>query len=357
MLLESIVALALVGQAAAPSFAGPAPEPTTVAQSFVATVRTPFVRGTLSWRSPELAALVPTTPGIGIAVENGGLRSDGQVDESDGVVTRNRFPAEPDGFGIADELPEAGYVLGRVRGGKARLVADTVGGKPALRTSFRLAGNECAALRPGTATMWLDAETLLPVRYLEVRGAKKQRREWRMTYTSVNQEIPLATFDQPRLGRDPFRSNFGFVRETPQAAATKLSYTPLLPADVPDGFSLEVSGWAPRSAITGPEGSNPEYPQLFAAVYRRGWERVDVTQRLGKGEDWPTDPFGGECSFELVEKASVNGKPALYGTRPGVQPHLWWRDGKLLLTVSGPFPKGVLVRIAESLAPVPLASA
>jgi anti-sigma factor RsiW len=43
---------------------------------------------------------------------------------------------------------------------------------------------------------------------------------------------------------------------------------------------------------------------------------------------------------------------ARYGAGPGITPHLYWRAGGLLYTVSGPFPKGDLVAIAESLAPL-----
>jgi hypothetical protein len=52
------------------------------------------------------------------------------------------------------------------------------------------------------------------------------------------------------------------------------------------------------------------------------------------------------------ERASVNGVPATYGIGETIVSHLYWREGNLLLTVSGPFPKADLVRIAESLSPV-----
>lgn len=121
---------------------------------------------------------------------------------------------------------------------------------------------------------------------------------------------------------------------------------------LPDGFSLAVAGWAPQSGFTGAEASNPRYPDLFMAVFRRGFERIDVSQRLGGGDAWPGDPSGVECGFVQASEVRVNNLPATFATGPGNVPHLYWRDGQLLLTVSGPFPKRELVSIAESLSPV-----
>jgi hypothetical protein len=111
-----------------------------------------------------------------------------------------------------------------------------------------------------------------------------------------------------------------------------------------------VSGWARRSGITGPEGSIPAFPWLFAARYRRGQEHIDVTQRLARaGEDWPVDPFGSECQPLRTENVTIGTVTATYGIGENTVPHLFWRDGPLLYTVSGPFPKDDLVAIAASL--------
>jgi len=159
-------------------------------------------------------------------------------------------------------------------------------------------------------------------------------------------------FAGPRLRPGFERADYGFRRTAPAHASGPLSYTPLLPSRLPPGYRLAVSGWAPRSSRTGPEGSIPPRRQLFAAVYRRGLERIDVSQRLSGGRDWPADPFGAECRFQFSERARVGGRPAFYGAGPETTPHLYWRAGSLLHTVSGPYPKATLVAIAESLRPL-----
>nr|MBA2474546.1 hypothetical protein [Actinomycetota bacterium] len=102
----------------------------------------------------------------------------------------------------------------------------------------------------------------------------------------------------------------------------------------------------------GAEGSNPRYRSLFAAVYRRGVERIDFTQRLAGRLGWLGDPFGAECVFQFEERTRAAGSPARYGAGPDTTPHLWWRRGNVLFTLSGPYPKRTLLRIADSLEPV-----
>jgi anti-sigma factor RsiW len=168
----------------------------------------------------------------------------------------------------------------------------------------------------------------------------------------VNRTVPAATFALPRPAAGTARIDQGFVRTSPAAAARRLSYVPHLPTQLPQGFRLAVAGWAPRSGTTGPEGSIPRARQLFAAVYRRGIERVDLTQRLAPAGGWANDPFGGECVRMFTERATIGGATAVYGAGPSTTPHLYWRSGRILYTVSGPFPKAELAAIARSLRPV-----
>jgi hypothetical protein len=81
-------------------------------------------------------------------------------------------------------------------------------------------------------------------------------------------------------------------------------------------------------------------------------ERIELTQRASRGSGWPADPFGVECGRLSSTQVRVDGAPATFGIGPEITPHVLWRDGAVLHTVSGPFPMATLVRIAESLTPV-----
>jgi hypothetical protein len=173
-----------------------------------------------------------------------------------------------------------------------------------------------------------------------------------VTYRSVGERLPASTFAPPRVDRIAYRDDKGFVRASPAAAARRLSYAPFVPRSLPAGFTLAVSGWAELSGTTGAEGAIPPARELFAAVYRRGGEEIDLTERLAPSGGWSADPFGAECVRQFSERAAVGSARAVYATSPSTTPHLYWRSGRLLYTLSGPFPKAALVAIARSLRPV-----
>jgi hypothetical protein len=210
--------------------------------------------------------------------------------------------------------------------------------------------NDGAGLATGTLTVSLDRRTLLPLEVREVRG--RRRSGTRYSYSRVRARLPDRVFAAPRLRPRPERVDYGFRRAAPAHASGPLSYVPLLPDALPRGYKLAVSGWAPRGQRTGAEGSIAPHRELFAAVYRRGFERIDVTQRLARRGGWPDSPFGAECIFHFRERTRVGNVAAWYGAGPETTPHLYWRAGRLLHTVSGPYPKETLVRIAESLRPL-----
>lgn len=322
----------------------------------VAAFRAEFREGNLaelvSFRLPESWSQRRLFGGafVGDVVEHGGTTTYGGQGESAGIIERRTFPARPDAYSFSERLAvPAEYVLAQARAGTRSLVATREGGRRAWRTKVALHANECAGLRAGTAELWLDRATLLPLRLIERRG--RQVFPTRLVYRSLG-SAGKEKFLPPLVGRKAVREDHGFRRVSAQAAGSALSYTPQLPTTLPTGFTLAVTGWAPRSGRTGPEASNPVHRELFAAVYRRGFERIDVTQRLAAGRGWLSDPFGAECAFVRSERASVNGVAATYGIGETIVPHLYWREGNLLVTISGPFPKADLVRIAESLSPV-----
>jgi len=329
------------------------PNPLVVPRSWRAQEQIGPQRYFLSWEEPGRYA---ERRGWSLArrpwlIETAARRVLGAIRPDDGSIEKRPYLARPDAYWVSDQAGQyAEFALAQSRGGRRTLASGQAGGIPAWRTTIAVRGNDCAGLRAGSVTLWLSKRNLLLLRLSETRGTHTLTRS--LSYRKVNDDLPASDFELPRLGPHPFRTDTGFRRSTPAQADANLSYTPELPTMLPNGYRLVLAGWAPRSGITGAEGSNPRYNGLFAAVYRRGVDRIDVTQRLA-GPGWQADPFGGECLVQFEENATVDGQPAFYGIGPEIPPHLYWRDGTLLYTVSGPYTKATLVAIANSLAPIP----
>lgn len=288
----------------------------------------------------------------GTVLRDGGTETSRFSELSVSVIRRN-FAAAPDAFTGLDLIDTSlDVLLARARAGTTTLTPVRTGGRAALRGRLRLPANDCAALREGTKTIDLDARTLLPLRIVIQRTGARVEIET-LRYPSVNRPLPAGAFRPPAVGSSPFRDDRGFRRTSPARAADNLSYAPELPATVPAGFKLAVAGWAPRSATIGPEGSIPPHRELFAAVYARGTERIEITQRLGRPGDWDVSPFGAECQPLGEVKVDIAGSPAIYAIGAQTSPHLYWREGRILHTLSGPYPRRTLVEIAESLTSVP----
>ena len=263
------------------------------------------------------------------------------------MLTRT-FAARPDASSEIDQLRgPTDFVLAQARRGALKL---RPAGAAAWQVKLFAPASKCAGFGSGTIELQIRRADLLPLRLLERHGTVVAR-DLTLTYRSVNAPLPASTFTAPKL-KSPYRDDKGFVRSSPAAAATHLSYRPLLARSLPTGFTLAVSGWAKRSAATGAEGSIPPARELFAAVYRRGSEHIDLTQRLAPAGGWAADPFGAECVRPFTEAATIGSAHGVYAAGPYTTPHLYWRSGRLLYTLSGPFPKNQLLAIARSLTPI-----
>jgi hypothetical protein len=53
-----------------------------------------------------------------------------------------------------------------------------------------------------------------------------------------------------------------------------------------------------------------------------------------------------------TETVDVGGVKATYASGAEIVPHLYWRSGRVVYTVSGPFPAATLGEVARSLEPV-----
>jgi len=329
-------------------------EPTTVVTSFRGGVLA-TVSGSsgISWGGADRYAVRPATGEgpLGWLVDNRGLETSRYA--GGGSVVRRTFPAAPDGYTLFDLIdPSLETLLGKARAGTLVLTPMRLGGVATLRGRLRLGPNDCAGLRGGVKTIDLDTKTLLPIR-VQTRRAGARTETLGLAYFAVNRTLPARAFRPAGAGGpDVFRADQGFRRTSPRVAARNLPYAPRLPTVLPGGYTLAVSGWAPKSGITGAEGSIPARPSLFAAVYSRGWERIELTQRRAVGGDWPGDPFGGECQPVSSRPVSIDGVPATFALGATTGPHLYWREGNVLHTLSGPYPADALVAAAASLTPV-----
>ena len=343
----------LASAAAATPFAGAALPPIVVTSYRVRVreARTPLeTRHAAPGERFRVATSDPQDPlDIGVA----GTEFYGRARSEKGSVLSEQFAVQPDGFfALRDRYTElVDSVLGRARSGRP-FVPARVGGLPALRADVALPDNKCAALPPRIARVWISSETFLPLRVEErIRSTGRVQQGATYTYDQINAPVANKLFLPPPLAARPYRATSRFHRTSVAAAAAKLPYTPQMPSLLPPGFDLAVSGWAPRSGDTGAEASIPPSPWLFGASFRRGQERVDITQRAD-GRDWPDDPFGGECQELRTEQVKINGAAATYGIGPTISPHLYWRASKVRYTVSGPFSRDDLVAIASSLQPI-----
>lgn len=345
MILSAAVAVAT---ALAAPFAG-GPDPTVRIDSYQLVVRTTggFVRYLVIGTERFLAS--PSRPALPDVVVRGGETLVGATATTRGRKIRNRYPAQPDAASGLDDagLRLAQFAVAEARAGLLTLVPDTLASRDVYRVEIDLAANPCRHLAAGTATLWLTRATLLPKRLEVKRDGTTQA--WTYRYSGFNQVFPIHLLDPPVLGKNPEIVGNGFTRATPEEASGPLPFVPRLPATLPSGFRLATSGWAPRGARTGVDGVNRREPHLFAAVYVRGWERIEITERVAANGIWRHDPFARTCLTMRRGHTLVGTRPARYGIGPEIASHLWWRDGSLLYTVSGPYGKRDLQAIGASM--------
>jgi len=268
-------------------------------------------------------------------------------------ITRRRYVAEPDGGTTYDPLLADGVasLWARHRAGDPVFTDARVGRARSLRARVPIARNQCSGDPSGVRIFDLHPRTLLPLRITtKLRGRRQEVTLYR--YANLNRRQPAGAFRlRGGVGR-PTIVDDGFRRTSPSAAAARLGYTPSLPRDLPDGFRLASSGWAPRGATIGPEGTIAPRRGLFAATYTRGVEHIDLTIRRAAPGDWTDPPLGRECRPLDTSGTTVRGVPATYAISHEIPPHLYWREGPFIYTLVGPFPEETLRQIAESMAPV-----
>jgi hypothetical protein len=261
----------------------------------------------------------------------------------------NRYQAAPDGVTGPNDLglKLARFAVTEARAGKLKLSAERLANRDVLRGEIDLPANDCLKLAEGTATIWLTKTTLLPKRLEVERDGVTTT--YRYRFSGFNQDLSLSSIGLPKLGSRPTITNNGFKHRTPAEADGPLAFTPRLPTKLPTGFTLASSGWAPQGAKTGVGGINKRNRSLFSAVYTKGWERIEITERLVGSSRFVRDPFSVRCLAMQPGRTLVSNRAAKYGIGTEIPSHLWFREGGIYVTVSGPYPKNDLKAIAESL--------
>jgi len=209
--------------------------------------------------------------------------------------------------------------------------------------------------------VWLDPATFLPVRIQHQDRAKPGRvivrRDVRYTYGRVNGPVPPAAFAVPAGAT--FRAA-GQFRPMPlgQARALASYKVPQVTRLPRAGWRLLRAGFAPVGRPTGSEGMNPQGQDLVVAVYGSGLERLVLTTLLVGDQELGSpqyeDPFGGEgiqrvTSRYRLRAGAYAGTVAHLGRPSADAPYLWFRSGKVVVTLSGAASSQQLIAAAESL--------
>lgn len=343
---------------APPAFAAPfegGPTASVLVDSYKVRVQSSQVPPDLWTIAPDRFQLRTLAAGVPRSFGLAGIETTGPYSTAPRFTgVRNAYYGDPDAFTPTPIYfaSAAAAALAESRSGKAVFRPVSLGGNRALRADIVVAANECAGQGKQKVRLWLSAGTLLPLRIVERNAATGRiTRATTFAYSGVNTAFPEGIFRPPAAAASLRRTNQGFVRSSPAEADAALPYQVKVPSLLPPGYVPDVTGWAPRGRIVGAEGSIPADRHLFSATYRRGQERITVTQRAAT-KDWPDDPFGAECVPLRTEPATVGTFKATYGVSSTITPHVFWWDGAVRHTVSGPYPKADLVAIAESLAPV-----
>jgi hypothetical protein len=212
----------------------------------------------------------------------------------------------------------------------------------------------------------VDKETGFPLRVVETKNGKFLD-EIRIEDLEIDPRLTAADFRiEFPPGTEVTRSDDGFRRVRLDEVERVAGYSPLVPADVPDGYELTEIAVAEEAAYpTGSEGGNPPSMNVVSLAYRRGLDRFIVTTRLSRvpapgepeltPEELWSDPlatgegYRDEPERILLSRGALEGIEAELLIVPRNTPHIWALTDKLVVTVAGDLTRAELLAVAESL--------
>jgi hypothetical protein len=212
----------------------------------------------------------------------------------------------------------------------------------------------------------VDKQTGFPLRVVETKGGEFLD-EIRIEDLEVDAKLTASDFTirfPPNAKVE--RSDDGFRRVRLDQVESIVGYSPLVPADVPDGYELaEIAVAEDVTYPTGSEGGNPPSMNVVSLAYRRGLDRFIVTTRLshvpapGEPELTPeelwSDPlatgegFRDEPERIRLSHGALEGVEAELLIVPRNTPHIWALTDRLVVTVAGDLTRAELLVVAESL--------
>ena len=161
-----------------------------------------------------------------------------------------------------------------------------------------------------------------------------------------------------RAGGKPRVGDGGFRQWSLADVSGQVGYAPRLPRTVASGFTIRDVTVALKSYQTGNAGVNPVSHNVVSVGYRRGFDRVVVTNRAAGFDPsvWE-DPLGtGEGFVDRAESVkltsgSLAGQTASVVITPRGTPHAWLVDGALIVTISGDLSRAQIIQALNSFVP------
>lgn len=254
---------------------------------------------------------------------------------------------------LPDEL--GAYVRALLAAGDARVHEIEYEGRSAWRVDVDTTPNAVSPAFSGDRLeVTVDRETGFPVRVVESRAGKPLR-QLRIERLTLDETLPAGTFSLVfPAGAEVMRSDDGFRRVPLSGVAGVVGYAPLVPAHVPEGYSLAEVSVAREAAPTGAGAANPPSHMVVSLAYRRGLDLFLVTTREVGDARW-TDPLApGEGFVEHPEPVALatgalRGSEAQAVLSPHGVPHVWAVADGLVVTVAGDLSRAELVAVAGSL--------
>ena len=226
------------------------------------------------------------------------------------------------------------------------------------RAAWRLAASLSAPVPPNVDELEVvvDRETGFPLRIREAKGPNGANvRDVRISNLAVDAPVPPDRFTlEFPAGTPPVAPiDKGFRRMGLEAVAGAAGYQPLVPARLPEGFTLEEVAVGRQGDRTG-EGRNPVSRDVVSLSYHRGFNRVTVSTRTTGGDParW-SDPLGTGPPVPVdrvaISAGTFAGTTADVVTGLDGVPHIWAVNDRLVVVVAGDLTRDELMIATGSL--------